>query len=108
MLLLRVATCYVVLVQHPYHRVLIACSEKNSSAARGRAGVLSADAPPLPASRSVITNAYEKYNFPGTKRLFELLSNDGYKITIEEIKAFLDEQEPEQILIPVIMPQKKS
>ena len=57
---------------------------------------------------TIIGYAYEKYNFPGIKRLFELISNDGYKITKEEIKAFLDEQEPEQILRPVIMPHKKS
>ena len=58
--------------------------------------------------KEVIADAYKKYNFPGIKRLFELISNDGYKITKEEIKAFLDEQEPEQILRPVIMPHKKS
>ena len=56
---------------------------------------------------AIIADAYEKYNFPGMKRLFELISNDGYKISKEDIKAFLDEQEPEQILRPVIMPHKK-
>ena len=56
---------------------------------------------------AIISDAYKKYNFPGIKRLFELISNDGYMITKEEIKEFLDEQEPEQILRPVIMPQKK-
>ena len=57
---------------------------------------------------AILSDAYEKYNFPGIKRLFELISNDGYKITKEEIKAFLEEQEPEQVFKPVIMPHKKS
>ncbi len=56
----------------------------------------------------IIAYADETYNFPSTKRLFELISNAGYKITKEEIKAVLDEQEPEQVFKPVIMPHKNS
>ena len=43
-----------------------------------------------------IQDAYVKYGFPSTTRLTQLMLKDGVKITKEEIKSLLDEQETQQ------------
>jgi len=54
-----------------------------------------------------IQNAYISYGFPSTTRLTQLMLKDGVKITKEEIKSFLDEQEPQQLFQPPQVRRKK-
>ena len=44
-----------------------------------------------------IQNAYIRYGFPSTTRLTKIMTDAGVKITKEEVKAVLDEQETQQI-----------
>ena len=54
-----------------------------------------------------IQDAYVKYGFPSTTRLTQLMLKDGLKITTEEVKSFLDEQEPQQLFQPPQVRRKK-
>ena len=54
-----------------------------------------------------IEDAYVAYNFPSTTRLTQLMLKDGNKITKEEVKAVLDEQETQQIFKPPQVRRKK-
>ena len=58
-------------------------------------------------NKDQIQDAYVKYGFPSTTRLTQLMLKDGVKITKEEIKSFLDEQEPQQLFQPPQVRRKK-
>ena len=57
--------------------------------------------------KDLIQDAYISYGFPSTTRLTQLMLKDGVKITKEEIKSFLDEQETQQIFQPPQVRRKK-
>ncbi len=54
-----------------------------------------------------IQNAYSIYGSASTTRLTQLLIKDGIKITKEEVKAVLDEQEQQQLFNPPQVRRKK-
>ena len=54
-----------------------------------------------------IQDAYVKYGFPSTTRLTQLMIQSGVKITKEEVKAVLDEQQTQQIFQPPQVRRKK-
>ena len=54
-----------------------------------------------------IQDAYNKYGFASTTRLTQLMLKDGIKITKEEVKAVLDEQEPQQLFKPPQVRRKR-
>ena len=51
--------------------------------------------------KDIIEKGYQMYNFPGPKRLYEILKEEGYDFTKEEVKAVVDNQEAEQAFKPV-------
>ena len=54
-----------------------------------------------------IEDGYLKWGFPSTTRLTQLMTQSGIKITKEEVKAVLDEQEPQQLFQPPQVRRKK-
>jgi len=54
-----------------------------------------------------IQDGYLKWGFPSTTRLTQLMIQSGIKITKEEVKAVLDEQEPQQLFQPQQVRRKK-
>ena len=54
-----------------------------------------------------IEDAYISYGFPSTTRLTQLMIQSGIKITKEEVKAVLDEQEPQQLFKPPQVRRKR-
>ena len=54
-----------------------------------------------------IEDAYISYSFPSTTRLTQLMIQSGIKIKKEEVKAVLDEQEPQQLFQPPQVRRKK-
>ena len=55
---------------------------------------------------SELKKTYNSYNYPGPQRMYELLKDKG--ITKEEIRAFIEKQQPEQAFRPVYYPRKAS
>jgi len=58
--------------------------------------------------KDIIEKGYQMYNFPGPKRLYEILKEEGYDFTKEEVKAVVDNQETEQAFKPVYRPHKSA
>ena len=54
-----------------------------------------------------IEDGYLKWGFPSTTRLTQLMTQSGIKITKEEVKAVLDEQQTQQIFQPPQVRRKK-